>query len=37
MSVASSAERGTSAAESSDALSTADGFGLFIGGWYVAA
>ena len=37
MSAASSADRGTSAAETSDVLSAADGFDLFIDGWYVVA
>jgi hypothetical protein len=37
MSAASSAERGTSAAETSEALSAAEGFDLFIDGWYVVA
>src|SRR6187399_13681 len=36
MSAASSAVRGTSAAETSDALSPPDGFDLFIDGWYAA-
>jgi hypothetical protein len=41
MSAAISADRGTSAAETSDVLSdvlsAADGFDLFIDGWYVVA
>src|ERR1700750_3124661 len=37
MSAASSAVRGTSAAETSDALSAADGVDLSIDGWYVLA
>jgi hypothetical protein len=37
MSAATSAARGTSAAETSDALSAADGFDLFIDGSYVVA
>jgi hypothetical protein len=37
MSEASSAVRGTSATETSDALSAADGFDLSIDGWYVVA
>ena len=35
LSAASSADRGTSAAETSDVLSAADGLDLFIDGWYV--
>jgi len=37
MSAATSAARGTSAAETSDALSAADGFDLLIDGSYVVA
>ena len=37
MSAATSAARGTSAAETSDALSAPDGFDLFIDGSYVVA